>query len=319
MTRRQRALGLALALSLGCTLDDAETSPCAAGELRVCRTATDCRCASPCTPGAACALSTRLAAVCAPLTDNESLGACVEYAWITGRSDGRLPCGAEVCEAGASCVNWGADGIRCGAACERNADCGSGCCVEVGNASGQTLRRVCAPSANYRCETGSPAGRSCEPACDAASVCMSVAGAPRCLARCELGGAACASGCCLASPDRVAVCAPSTLCATDGGAGPSAACTNFDACVTVTSALRGGYCASLDSIEVRVRNDCARPVDVEICYEARDGRCVCGLHRNVAPGAEPETPFWACGLTGRYRLSARAAGDAPGCHPSRCQ
>jgi hypothetical protein len=92
------------------------------------------------------------------------------------------------------------------------------------------------------------------------------------------------------------------------------ACTVLDTCVTVTWAALGTRCAAGDSTEVHVRNDCDQPVDVVICYERREGACACSVHRNIAPGAEPETPSWSCGSTGRYLTSARAAGDPDACH-----
>lgn len=318
---RLRALAWALALA-GCVVDgdDPPDTSCAAGELRVCRADGDCRCAATCTPGSSCTLASMAVAVCAPLSTGTGLGACVERAWINAPTNVPFRCGeSEVCGAGDACVNWSADGIHCAGACTTNADCGSGCCVEVGTPGTSEARHVCAPNTNYRCESSSPAGRACSPACASGEACMMVGATPRCLPRCVAGASQCGATCCVASPDRVSVCAPATtLCGADGGTSLRASCTSFDACVTVTSATRGDHCASADSIEVRVRNDCAQPVDVEICYEARDGRCVCGNHSNVMPGTEADPPFWACGLTGRYRLSARAAGDAPGCHPGRC-
>jgi hypothetical protein len=291
---------------------------CPAGQLRVCRTATDCVCAAPCTPPASCPDGARGPSVCAELTDATSPGACVEIAWLTGRPDGRLPCGTTTCDPSALCVDFARDGVQCAASCMVNADCGSGCCIEVGARDGSYSRRVCAPNANYRCESTSAAGVTCATPCGPSAVCFTVQGAARCLPRCTVD-ADCPQSCCLPTAERVSVCAPDPArCPGRDVTGMRAACSNLDACVTVTGATRGDYCASQDSVEVRVRNDCTRPVDVEICYEARDGRCVCGLHSNLAPGAAPAAPFWACGLTGRYALSARGAGDAPGCHPTRC-
>ncbi len=298
--------------------DDPAFPDCPAGSLRVCRGATDCVCAVPCTPPAPCPAGPRGPAVCAELTDSPSPGACVEIAWLTGRSDSRIPCGTTTCDPSAVCVDFARDGVLCAGTCMVNADCPSGCCVEVGARDGSFSRRVCAPNANYRCETGSAAGLACPAPCGPGGVCFSVAGSARCLPRCT-ADTDCPGSCCLPTPARVSVCAPDPArCPARSAEGLTAACSNHDACVTVTGASRGDHCASLDSVEVRVRNDCTRPVDVEICYEARDGRCVCGLHTNLAPGQSPAAPFWACGLTGRYALSARSAGDAPGCHPTRC-
>jgi len=315
------ALVMAFALAYGgCLAQEESPSPfdCTGGALRVCRGATDCVCAQPCMPGSPCPAGASGPAVCAELTDSTSPGACVEVAWLTGRSDSRIPCGTTTCDPTAVCVDFARDGVQCSGACMVNADCPSGCCIEVGARDGSYSRRVCAPNAGYRCETGSSAGLTCPTPCGAASVCFSVGGTPQCLARCTVD-ADCPASCCLATESRVSVCAPdATRCPSRSTAGLAAACANLDACVTVTGGTRGDHCASLDSVEVRVRNDCTRPVDVEICYEARDGRCVCGLHSNLAPGASPTMPFWACGLTGRYALSARGAGDAPGCHPTRC-
>jgi hypothetical protein len=98
------------------------------------------------------------------------------------------------------------------------------------------------------------------------------------------------------------------------------ACSILDMCVTVTYAARGDHCGgSPDSAEVRVRNDCGVAVDVGICFEGRDGGCVCGTNRNVQPGTIADPAFWACNVRGTFRYSARAAGDAPGCHPGTCR
>ena len=134
---------------------------CPAGQLRVCRTATDCVCAAPCTPPASCPDGARGPSVCAELTDATSPGACVEIAWLTGRPDGRLPCGTTTCDPSALCVDFARDGVQCAASCMVNADCGSGCCIEVGARDGSYSRRVCAPNANYRCESTSAAGSCC--------------------------------------------------------------------------------------------------------------------------------------------------------------
>ena len=113
------------------------------------------------------------------------------------------------------------------------------------------------------------------------------------------------------------VCAPSRA-YTCLGPAPAGACTNFDACVTVVDGVRGTHCGDVESIEVRVRNDCTAPVDVELCYERIDGSCACGVHRSLAPGAVGDPVFWACAVTGRYRFSARAAGDVDTCHSHGC-
>lgn len=93
------------------------------------------------------------------------------------------------------------------------------------------------------------------------------------------------------------------------------ACTSLDACVEVTWAALGSRCVAGDSLEVHVQNNCDRPADVVICYERREGACACAVHRAVPPGGRPESPSWACAATGRYVISARAAGDPDACHP----
>lgn len=300
---------LALALISACTLEPTG-SDCASSEREACRADGDCRCGAVCTPGSSCPDTAEGPAGCASLGDGG--GVCVDIAWLTGLPRGRIPCGATTCEiARAQCVQWADGTVACAPRCESNATCDSGCCSALRDSRGADLGSVCAPGPGYRCAADTPAGRSCDPPCDPSSLCASWEGAARCLPRCGPEGA-CGDTCC-AADGGLAVCLPDARqCASPPTVRPS--CTSLDACVEVTWAALGTRCAAGDSIEVHVKNNCAQPADVVICYERREGACACAVHRAVAPGASPEAPSWACDATGRYVVSARAAGDADACH-----
>ena len=314
-------LGLVVSLTLSVSLDACTSSPgdgadCPSGQEPICRATNDCRCGPPCRTGDRCPASVGATPTCAEFAATPGRGVCVDLSWASGAPSGMIRCGSETCPATSFCVNWGSAGIHCGAPCARNSDCRSGCCTSVSDNTGANPLNVCAPNASFRCLAGSPAGRACDPPCESGRTCMLVGTRTTCLATCSTQ-AQCEGTCCVDAQGGARVCAPSTgLCGIgDGGAGITPACSNMDSCVQVTYATRGEHCASGDSVEVRVRNDCTLPVDVQICYEQRGGGCVCGTHRNLAPGTEGTPAFWACNVTGRYLLSARAAGDAPGCHP----
>ena len=286
---------------------------CGAAERRVCRSEGDCRCGIACTPTTPCPAGDAGLEVCAaPL--GSTVGACVAAGWLVGPA-GRLKCGSEACSIADACVDWGADGVRCAAACEANDDCDSGCCVEINDRGAGGRRLVCAPTEGYSCVAGGAAGRSCEPACASGEGCVWAGSAPRCLPTCA-ADPECAGSCCASTTGGVGVCAPAGV-ACDQPL--RSACTNLDGCVEVVSGERGTHCASEDSVEVRVRNNCALPADIELCYQRRDGSCACGLHRNVAPRSLASPPFWACDVVAVFRLSARAAGDPSGCHPHACR
>lgn len=291
---------------------DPSTASCAGGELRVCRAEGDCRCGAACTAGARCPAVDGGLSVCA-VPEGGTRGACVEARWLVGPA-GRLRCGDESCTLDQACVDWGRDGVGCAPPCEANTDCESGCCVGLNDASTGSTRQVCAPSELYRCLPGSPAGRGCVPACGPGEGCTWIGDEPRCLAQCT-ADADCGGTCCATTTGGVSACAPAGV---SCGAPLRSACVNLEGCVEIVSGVRGTHCADIDSVEVRVRNGCTVSADIELCYARRDGTCACGLHRNVAPGALAEPAFWACDVTGAYRLSARAAGDPAGCHPHRC-
>ncbi len=309
---------VAFPLWLGCTTS---SDACGANERQVCRAAADCRCGPVCTATSGCADAGAL--ICVAITGDPTGGVCVDPVWATGRADGRYPCGAELCLPRDACVDWGADGIHCAPSCAANGDCAAGCCSPIREADGTSSRNVCAPSARFRCLPGSPpTQQGCTPRCDATQVCMQAGtAAPRCLTRCT-ADAECPGTCCAPTSGGVSVCAPTrSSCATPGAVDPTIVprCSNLDGCVMVTYAARGDHCADIDSVEVRVQNNCDREADIQICYERRDGACECGIHRAVAPGAAGSPPFWACNLTGRYRVSARAAYDAPRCQVETCR
>lgn len=297
---------------LGCGGDQGSAS-CAEGERRVCRAESDCRCGAACSTGTRCPAMDGGLQVCAvPLGGSE--GACVEAAWLVGPG-GRLQCGRESCGLDNACVDWGAEGVRCAAPCEANADCPSGCCVEIADRVAGGTRSVCAPSERYTCLPGAPAGRSCTPACASGEGCVWVGPAPTCLPTCAADGD-CSGACCAMTTGGVSVCAPDRA---SCGATLRSACTNLDGCVEVVYGVRGTHCGDIDSVEVRVRNSCPTAADIELCYQRRDGTCACGTHRGVAPQTEASPPFWACDVTGAFRMSARAAGDPAGCHPHICR
>ncbi len=302
-------------LVAGCSSGDAGGDGCPAGQLYVCRAASDCRCGPPCALGSRCPAGLGGAPVCLELADSTGMGVCVDVSWASGAPPGMIRCGQDLCPATSSCVNWGSAGVHCGAPCMTNAQCPSGCCAVVSDRDTSRTFNVCAPSASFRCLPGMTAGLRCDPACGDRETCVATSSAPRCARECASDDD-CAGACCAEVMGGGRACAPAgSAC----GAPLTPACTSFDECVTVTYAARGDHCGgSVDSVEVRVRNGCTRAADVQICYERRDGTCTCGLHRDVAPGAEPSPAFWACDLTGRFRISARAAGDAPGCHPGTC-
>lgn len=300
---------LALMLLVGCTLEPGDLG-CAAGERQACRTDGTCRCGASCVPGAPCPATAEGPAGCASLGDGT--GACVDIAWLTGLPRGRVPCGATSCDvATAQCVQWADGRVACARRCGANGDCDSGCCSPLADPSGGAQGSVCAPGPGYRCAADMPAGRSCDPPCGPDALCASWDGAPLCLPRCGDQGE-CEGSCCGAT-GGLPVCLPDPRrCASRPTVRP--ACTSLDACVEVTWAAVGTRCAAGDSIEVHVRNGCARAADVVICYERVEGACACAVHRNLAPGASPEQPSWACGASGRYLLSATAAGDPDACH-----
>lgn len=222
---------------------------------------------------------------------------CPDGALQACRADGQCRCGAR-CDPGSDCPDTAEGPAGCAIR-----DDGAGVCVDIAWLTGLPRGRV-------------PCGAT---TCDGASArCVQwaegdVACAPRCTAN-----DACPSGCCTPLADRSgrdlgSVCAPSRAyrCLPPGEA---PGCTTLNACVTVTFAALGTRCAVGDSAEVHVRNDCDRPADVVICYERREGACACSVHRAVQPGAETDPPSWACSATGRYLVSARAAGDPDACH-----
>ncbi len=253
---------------------------------------------------------------CLALADTSRTSVCLDVSWATGAPPNMIRCGTELCPVNTACVDWGTAGVHCAPACDTNAACASGCCATVGASASSQRLTVCAPTMGFRCLQGMVAGALCEPPCANGDACVQSPAGNRCASPCSMDGD-CAGTCCRDLMGGGRVCAPSeSQC---GGASLAPACANLDACVTVTYASRGDHCGgSPDSVEVRVRNDCTRAADVEICYERRDGACECGMHRNVAPGATPSPAFWACDLTGNFRLSARAAGDGEGCHPGTC-
>lgn len=304
-------LFLLIASALACvsTPDDAD---CPAGERRVCRSAADCRCAPSCALGRPCAVAGT--PVCVELADETGAGACVDASWLTGAPAGMIRCGTATCPATSACVDWGAAGVRCAPPCRANADCASGCCTQVNDSAAMRTLTLCAPDARFRCMAGE-SGRRCEPPCADGETCLDASPAPRCARPCA-DDADCPDTCCAEIVGGGRACAP-TLAACRAPLEP--ACSNLDDCVMVTYASRGDHCGgSPDSVEVRVHNGCARAADVEICFPRRDGTCTCGTHRAVAPGADATPAFWACDVLGRYAISSRAAGDAPGCHPSGC-
>lgn len=304
-----------LALALGCVSNVPQGS-CPAGQISVCRAVGDCHCGPPCVLGSRCPSGIAGTPMCLELSDSPGMGVCVDVSWATGAPVGMIRCGAELCTAATPCVDWGPGGIHCAPACTSNTMCRSGCCATVSDRDTMRTSTVCAPNAGFRCLPGMAAGTQCEPACESGETCIASSAGPRCAAPCSTD-ADCAGGCCLAITGGGRACAAVRADCTRGPLTP--ACSNLDPCVTVTYAARGDHCGgSADSVEVRVRNDCTRAADVEICYERRDGTCECGLHRNVAPGAMGTPAFWACDLTGNFRVSSRAAGDAEGCHPHTC-
>ena len=299
----------------GCT--SAPQQDCPAGQSIICRDADDCRCGRPCTRGEPCPDAPEGPAVCAVFVNTPTRGVCVEAAWATG---GAVQCGVDRCAPGDLCVDWGSEGVRGGGPCAANADCPSGCCVSVGDASGMVMRNVCAPTAGFRCLPGAPARPRCDPPCGAGQTCVSDRGAVACRATCA-SDADCPGACCLTGANELRVCAADvSRCGASPGVTPglAPACSVLDGCVEVTWGARGQHCADIDSVEVRVRNDCPVAADIELCFETRLGTCQCGVHRGVPPGEEAAPPFWACNVTGRYGLTARAANDAPGCHAHRC-
>lgn len=314
-----RFLWLTAALALvACT--SAPQDDCPAGQSIICRDADDCRCGAPCARGDACPAAPEGPAICAEFVSTPGRGVCVEAAWATGGAGGRVQCGATRCDEGALCVDWGSEGVQCGGACAANADCASGCCVAVGDATGAVTRNVCAPSANFRCLPGAPARPRCDPPCETGQTCVTDRDVVACRPTCATDGD-CPASCCLTGASGLRVCAAdASRCGASAGVTPglAPACSVLDGCVEVTWAARGQHCADFDSVEVLVRNDCPVAADIELCFETRLGTCQCGLHRNVQPGAETAPPFYACNATGRYGLTARAANDAPGCHAHRC-
>lgn len=304
------------ALLFACVSGDTSTPQCTGDQQLVCRAANDCRCASPCTPGSACMLATGGTPICAEITDSPSMGVCVDVSWLTGAPAGMVRCGSNTCPSTSSCVDWGAAGLQCAAPCRTNADCASSCCTSVADRNTSRSYNLCAPDTRFRC-MGATAGSRCQPACTAGQTCVLNGTTPRCAATCATDDDCAASGtCCAELRGGGRACnVPRATCT----AALTPACTVLDDCVTVTWAARGDHCGdSPDAVEVRVRNDCTRAADIEICFPRRDGTCTCGRHRNVAPGAEPSPSFWACDVLGRYAISARAAGDADGCHPGFC-
>ena len=225
------------------------------------------------------------------------------------------------CPAGTVHVCRTATDCRCGAACTTSATCApvdAGvpvCAIPTGSTAGGCVdgRWLVGTTGSLQC--------GADP-CGVDDACVNWGrGGTHCAPDCTTG-ADCTSGCCVALPASGTfaarnVCAPSRayMCL---GPAPVGACTNFDACVTVVDGARGTHCGDVESIEVRVRNDCTAPVDVELCYERIDGSCACGVHRSLAPGAVGDPVFWACAVTGRYRFSARAAGDVDTCHSHGC-
>lgn len=302
-------IALLLAALGACTASQG-TDACTGDMLEACRADGQCRCGARCEPGSDCPATAEGPAGCASRDDGA--GVCVDIAWLTGLPRGRVPCGRGTCDvAQEQCVQWADGAVACARRCTANDACASGCCSPLADRSGRALGSVCAPSPSYRCADDAPSGRSCAPACAPGDTCALWNGAPTCLHGCGPDGA-CGDTCC-AAPGGVRVCLPDARrCAAPPALQP--ACTVMDACVTVTWAALGTRCAAGDSAEVHVRNDCDRPVDVVICYERREGACACAVHRAVQPGAEPDPPSWACGATGRYLVSARAAGDPDACH-----
>lgn len=240
-------------------------------------------------------------------------GACVEARWLVGEG-GTLQCGSESCPLDNGCVNWGADGVHCAPPCAVNTDCNSGCCVEIADRVAGGARDVCAPTEQYACLPGAPAGHGCTPACASTESCVWIGASPQCRPTCARD-ADCGLACCAATTGGGMACAAERMsCA----APLRTACTNLDGCVEVVSGVRGTHCGDVDSVEVRVRNNCDVAADIELCYQRRDGTCSCGVHANVAPQTLADPAFWACDVTGTYGMSARAAGDPAGCHPHRC-
>lgn len=315
MRRLFASLVLVAAASWGCVSSEAEPV-CPAGQTLVCRAVGDCRCGPPCALGARCPAGIAGAPQCLELADSPGMGVCVDVSWASGAPPGMIRCGAELCPATASCIDWGATaGVRCAAPCTENAACASRCCATVSERDSTRTFNVCAPGAGFRCVAGATTAVRCEPPCEGGAACVTAGSATRCAAPCATD-ADCAGGCCKDLMGGGRGCAPGADCA---GPALTPACSSLDGCVTVTYAARGDHCgASPASVEVRVRNDCTRAADVMICYERRDRTCTCGMHRNVAPGAAATPPFWACDLTGNFRLSSRAAGDAEACHPGAC-
>lgn len=285
----------------------------------ICRELDDCRCGAPCVRGAVCAPGADGPAVCAEFATTPGRGVCVSTVWATGGANGTVPCGASRCAQGELCVDWGPAGPHCSGVCSANSQCASGCCVSVADSTGAVRREVCAPSPGYRCLPGTVSRGQCSPACGAETTCVSDQGAVSCETVCS-DDTECAQSCCRTGANGLRVCAtdPRQCSVTGVTPGLAPACTVLDGCVEVTWGVRGQHCASIDSVDLVVRNNCPVAADIEICVETRLQTCQCGIFRGVQPGAETTPGYWVCNATGRYGLTARAANDAPGCHGHRC-
>lgn len=74
-------------------------------------------------------------------------------------------------------------------------------------------------------------------------------------------------------------------------------------CIRVSGHEWGKHCnADPVSLEVMLRNYCAKTVAVSACLGAADGKWKCALKEKVAEGEE--FPLWACNATGNYKIKA---------------
>ncbi len=91
-----------------------------------------------------------------------------------------------------------------------------------------------------------------------------------------------------------------------GIAGDSAARgKDWTRCVDVYEHRVGNACGSEDSLTIRVRNSCTRPIDAKFCIQKTDRTWVCGMYSEMRP--DQSTSFFTCHSTGKVWRWARAA------------
>ena len=208
----------------------------------------------------------------------------------------------------------------CALRCSTNADCGSGCCATLSNAT--SVAQACMPASSCPPGGGSGGGGGSTLTCSspaAPGTCNQAGqlwcGNNRC---CPSTNPLWWNGSCYGSSLQAAQagatsssCVQCTTPSTGagggtggGGGGSPAQCSAFDrtSCLTATAVNTGqrGFCGGqgVNDMRVTLQNNCSEAVFWTICIDSPNGRCSCGS--GTVRGGRSDS-FFGCASPGRYR------------------